>query len=301
MYKTIKTMRQALAEARAYRDPVNEDRGFSSQQIKMAYGILNDPRYKQGNYSGAVNAIEKIAKGLSDHPDVANALKRANESLEEGTITEFKKMTVTFKDMDSFAKAYVDLAKKGFKLQGQGLEIKVDGNGADLNKYAADMNNFYGATVKAESLEESIFDGSAMQTIKLKNGTKVLDKVYTNRFDADNAASALMKHPKGNNITKADAYYNLVNKKFYVRIKEDLEERFSRQDANKFDMAKYKENERNNQHGDNALLLVKKFGSAADYKKIVDIDIRHQKAGSISAADFKTRSDISKKYFGRLM
>ena len=298
MYKTIKTMRQALEEARSYRDPIKEDKGFSTQQIKMAYGILNDPRYKQGNYSGAVSAIEKIAKGLSDHPDVANALKRANESLEEGTITEFKKMTVTFKDMDSFAKAYVDLAKKGFKLQGQGLEIKVDGNGADLNKYAADMNNFYGATVKAESLEEAVFDSDAMQTIKLKNGTKVLDKIYTDRTQADNAASSLMKQHKG---AKADAYYNLVNKKFYVRIKEDLEERFSRQDANKFDMAKYKENERNNQHGDNALLLVKKFGSAADYKKIVDIDIRHLKAGSISAADLKTRNDISNKHFGRLM
>ena len=306
MYKTIKTMRQALAEARAYRDPVNEDRGFSTQQIKMAYGILNDPRYKQGNYSGAVNAIEKIAKGLSDHPDVANALKRANESLEEGTITEFKKMTVTFKDMDSFAKAYVDLAKKGFKLQGQGLEIKVDGNGADLNKYAADMNNFYGATVKAESLEEAVFDSDAMQTIKLKNGTKVLDKIYTDRTQADNAASSLMKQHKG---AKADAYYNLVNKKFYVRIKEDLEEvaagspsmRISKQDADKFDMAKYKENERDNQHSDNALLLVKKFGTAADYKKVVDIDIRHKKAGSISMADLKTRNDISRKYIGRLM
>ena len=227
MYKTIKTMRQALEEARSYRDPIKEDKGFSTQQIKMAYGILNDPRYKQGNYSGAVNAIEKIAKGLSDHPDVANALKRANESL-----------------------------------------------------------------------EEAVFDSDAMQTIKLKNGTKVLDKIYTDRTQADNAASSLMKQHKG---AKADAYYNLVNKKFYVRIKEDLEERFSRQDANKFDMAKYKENERNNQHGDNALLLVKKFGSAADYKKIVDIDIRHQKAGSISAADLKTRNDISNKHFGRLM
>ena len=47
----------------------------------MAYGVLNDPRYKQGNYDGAVKAIEKIAKGLSDHPDVKNALKRANEEL----------------------------------------------------------------------------------------------------------------------------------------------------------------------------------------------------------------------------
>ena len=52
---------------------------FTSQQIKHAYCILNDPRYKQGNYSGAVSAIEKLAKGLSKHPDVANALRRANE------------------------------------------------------------------------------------------------------------------------------------------------------------------------------------------------------------------------------
>ena len=305
MYKTIKTMRQALAEARAYRDPVNEDRGFSTQQIKMAYGILNDPRYKQGNYSGAVNAIEKIAKGLSDHPDVANALKRANESLEEETITEFKKMVVTIKDPIKRNQAMQDIQRfgkrTGFRIDKMGDEFRsfrIDGKGADLNKFATDMKNFYGATIKAESLEEAVFDSDAMQTIKLKNGTKVLDKIYTDRTQADNAASSLMKQHKG---AKADAYYNLVNKKFYVRIKEDLEERFSRQDANKFDMAKYKENERDNRHSDNALLLVKKFGTAADYKKIVDIDIRHLKAGSISAADQKTRDDISKKYFGRLM
>ena len=58
------------------------EEAFSQQLIKQAYGILNDPRYKGGNYSGAVEAIEKLAKGLSKHPDVANALKRANESVE---------------------------------------------------------------------------------------------------------------------------------------------------------------------------------------------------------------------------
>ena len=58
------------------------EEAFSQQLIKQAYGILNDPRYKGGNYSGAVAAIEKLAKGLSKHPDVANALKRANESVD---------------------------------------------------------------------------------------------------------------------------------------------------------------------------------------------------------------------------
>ena len=64
------------------------EKSFTSQQIKQAYGILNDPRYKGGNYDGAVKAIEKLAKGLSNHPDVANALKRANEELEEGKIKD---------------------------------------------------------------------------------------------------------------------------------------------------------------------------------------------------------------------
>jgi len=58
-----------------------EKQEFSDKQIKMAYGVLNDKRYKGGNYSGAVNTIEKIAKGLSDHPGVRKALKKTNEDL----------------------------------------------------------------------------------------------------------------------------------------------------------------------------------------------------------------------------
>ncbi len=57
-----------------------EDESFSDKQIKQAFGILNDPRYKQGNYDGAVDVINKIAPGLADHPSVKNALMRANEN-----------------------------------------------------------------------------------------------------------------------------------------------------------------------------------------------------------------------------
>ena len=64
---------------------------FKSATIKKAYGNLNDPRYKGGNYSGAAKAIEKLAKGLSDHPDVKNAMKRANESKENEMKQESKK------------------------------------------------------------------------------------------------------------------------------------------------------------------------------------------------------------------
>jgi len=163
---------------------------FTTQQIKQAYGIANDKRYKGGNYSGAVSAIEKIAKGLSSHPDVQNVLKRTNENLDEGKMSqidamqkdgksaaeiaklmkldvktvksilgevneeelhEFKKMTVTFKSMDDMSKASTDLAKHGFTINAKGMVMKVDGKGADLNKYATDLKNFYKADIRAES------------------------------------------------------------------------------------------------------------------------------------------------------
>ena len=55
-----KLMREALNEVRSFRDtteggpgsgPQKGGKKFSSSEIKKAYGILNDPRYKQGNYT----------------------------------------------------------------------------------------------------------------------------------------------------------------------------------------------------------------------------------------------------------
>jgi len=55
---------------------------FSPKEIKMAIGIASDKRYAGGNMTGAVKAIEKIKKGLSDHPQVMAVLKRQNEEVE---------------------------------------------------------------------------------------------------------------------------------------------------------------------------------------------------------------------------
>ena len=88
---------------------------FTSQQIKQAYGIANDPRYKGGNYDGAVKAIEKIAKGLSKHPDVANVLKKTNE--------EFK---VRFTDPANKKKFHIVYRSKG-EAEAKMAQLKKDG------------------------------------------------------------------------------------------------------------------------------------------------------------------------------
>ena len=113
-----KTMREALQEARNYRDPTNEGgpgsgpqkggKKQSSANIKKAYGILNDPRYKQGNYSGAAKAIDKLSPGLSNHPDVKNAMKRANEELDEAAFSQAQ--------IDTLKKAYGSFSSTGVSM-----------------------------------------------------------------------------------------------------------------------------------------------------------------------------------------
>ena len=66
-------------EAAKKADELDEAK-FSPKEIKMAIGIASDKRYAGGNMTGAVKAIEKMKKGLSDHPQVMAVLKRQNEA-----------------------------------------------------------------------------------------------------------------------------------------------------------------------------------------------------------------------------
>ena len=58
-------------------ESINEDAG-EDKDVEKAKQIAKD---KAGDMSGASDDIDKVKKGLSTHPDVADALKRANEEL----------------------------------------------------------------------------------------------------------------------------------------------------------------------------------------------------------------------------
>ena len=86
------------------------DEGFSPREIKMAIGIASDPRYAKGNMTGAVNAIEKMKKGLSKHPQVMAVLKRQNEDVD----LDEAKMTT---DITNDKKIFKDIEKMGVKVK----------------------------------------------------------------------------------------------------------------------------------------------------------------------------------------
>ena len=73
----------------------------------MAGGIAFDKRYVGGDMSGAIKAIEKLKKGLSDDPAVKDMLKLANESFNN----EFYK-AMSEEDKTEYQKFFQSALKK---------------------------------------------------------------------------------------------------------------------------------------------------------------------------------------------
>lgn len=76
------------------------------KHIKQAIGIASDPRYKKGNMTGAVKAMNKISKDIDKHPQVAAVLRKQNEA----TVKEISK---------NLAKSYIGKASRDVYHKGQ--------------------------------------------------------------------------------------------------------------------------------------------------------------------------------------
>ena len=196
-----KTMRQALQEARSYRD-VQE--GFSTAQIKMAYGVLNDPRYKQGNYDGAVKAIEKIAKGLSDQPDVKNALKRANEELLDLSATGDTTTSNASQEVEQVEEESTD---EMFSTRSLGLK----GASKRSRDKAREKNKDSEKSKKKEDLDEAKFTPAQVSALKDKYG-KLGSGAEKNAVQMDKLAKMMSKYSKSHLSQLADMGVPMVSK-----------------------------------------------------------------------------------------
>ena len=81
-----KSYKDMITTLKTFKEETQMDEGFSPKEIKMAIGVASDKRYAGVNMTGAVRAIDKIKRGLSNHPQVSAVLKRQNEELEEATV-----------------------------------------------------------------------------------------------------------------------------------------------------------------------------------------------------------------------
>ena len=143
------------------------EKKFSDKEIKMAFGILNDPRYKGGNYSGAVKAIEKLKRGLSKHPSVKNALRRANEEVVLGEAGMGDKIGKLFKTKDK--KEIDGIANLMNMTSVKVLQSMQKQNPKGFKRMVAKMGELPAMEEVQEEVEEQINEEVANITVDPKN------------------------------------------------------------------------------------------------------------------------------------
>ena len=144
-----------------------EEATYSDKQIKMAKGIAFDKRYKGGNMTGAAKQMEKIKKGLSDHPKVSNALRQANEELEqpldEGSLKDF-----------AMGHGYFEKDKEG-------AAKRKDPNW--LSKQAASKKTI--SYAKKKSIKEAVVDVMLGKSIEVSDEPLVVDPNVESQAELD--------------------------------------------------------------------------------------------------------------------
>ena len=132
-----------------------EDGEFTEKQIKMAFGILNDPRYKGGNLSAAIEAIEGIAPGLSEHPAVQRAMLATMESVEveEGLVKPDGEVIGVAKKEKAVTKP-----SKSAELEPR-IENEPRKGIYGTKKFVKDDDNELSRIAKLAGLEEGLFGG----------------------------------------------------------------------------------------------------------------------------------------------
>ena len=173
-------MSEALAEIRE---------GFSKKEIKMAIGVASDPRYKQGNYSGAVRAIEKIKKGLSTHPQVAAVLKRQNEKLDQEDEPFVKDLIKNLRKGSATHSKQADDLEKAVKEETELDEMKEPFAVVDT----ADGDKVVG-TASSEKVAKEIITTAQLPPMKIKD-KKTLKVVMMKKPVSDKKASQMIGYP----------------------------------------------------------------------------------------------------------
>ena len=186
------------------------DEYITSKQVKMARGIANDPRYKGGDMTGAAKKMEKIKKGLSNHPGAKKALRLANEGVfDDYTDEELDELI----EMEYKAKFQAMLKKTGKSLASMSPDEK---------------KKFFNSVDAAHSAKNESY---TMKNTYAKSGAMAKDKASHNtggfRISNKDAAAAKQRLMQKKGMKMEDAAsdakrdYDADDKKGMAPLKKD--------------------------------------------------------------------------------
>jgi len=134
---------------------------------------------------------------------------------------------------------------------------------------------------QVKSLTKDLKDEADLSKTQVKMVHKKADDMPKKGF--------MKRYGKDGDAVRYATATNMVKKKLGI---EDVEEAFTKKD--------FKANERDNEHGENAKIVVGLFGTPQDVAVIDAINARHKKQRYISKEDQKKRDAIVNKYYGKL-
>lgn len=204
------------------REQFLSEASFPDRLIKKAVKIAKD---MGGNMTGAYKKIERMRRGLGDHPEVEAALRLANESVNEGT------MAIGIKDRDpkERAKAKQQLVKmlkkdgnkKVGSKEGQKFDEVLDtyilsddlladefANPKNKNMKIIDLLKKHSKRLRvnfSESIDEGIMKKMSQMQIKRKYGRVIKKALSKGSLELpSDAEEALYMYAFDNNEIKTD-------------------------------------------------------------------------------------------------
>ena len=186
------------------------DEYITSKQVKMAKGIAFDKRHKGGDMTGAAKKMEKIKKGLSNHPGAKKALRLANEGVfDDYTDEELDELI----EMEYKAKFQAMLKKTGKSLASMSPDEK---------------KKFFNSVDAAHSAKNESY---TMKNTYAKSGAMAKDKASHNtggfRISNKDAAAAKQRLMQKKGMKMEDAAsdakrdYDADDKKGMAPLKKD--------------------------------------------------------------------------------
>jgi hypothetical protein len=156
----------------------------TAMQVKQGIGIARDKRYAGGNMTGAVKAMDKVNKGLAQHPAVKKELQKQNEDVDKGEYDYEGQMARTQlqttmrncedlidmledeENMPEWVQSKITLAQDYITTVRDYLQSKeeLEESASELNKHVSDFSK----GVKSSAAKQSTYkrDGKPIHNMK---------------------------------------------------------------------------------------------------------------------------------------
>ena len=182
---------------------------YNDKEVKMGIGIASNKKYAN-NMTGASKAIEKIKKGLSDHPQIKAVLKRMNEN--ELTFEQMRMKSVVREiSPDLYNKAVAGRKDKQDSAANSSAANSMRGNSAGAAKDKATSNkhgmklakmkamgvNRAASSLRKESVEEAKSPEGTIRIIDLARQNNPEVRKHLNVAKAGNKGYQVQRMTKG--------------------------------------------------------------------------------------------------------